>query len=117
MFENLVASQGIAKKPFGSAIMSLALQGALIYGAVVATKGAAETIRAIIQDTTMVFLSPPKAPPISAPLVPMLTFAMPQSLPIALVKRSASCRLLVKIAELNPCGTSLLASIAAERSE
>ncbi len=63
MFENLVASQGTAKKPFGSAIMSLALQGALIYGAVVATKGAAETIRGIIQDTTMVFLSPPKAPP------------------------------------------------------
>jgi hypothetical protein len=28
-----------------------------------------------------VSFSPPKAPPISAPLVPMLTLAMPQSLP------------------------------------
>src|SRR4030066_226126 len=30
-----------------------------------------------------VSFSPPKAPPISAPLVPMLTLAMPQSLPAA----------------------------------
>lgn len=63
MFENLVASQAKEKKPFGSAVMSVAIQGALMYGAVVATTGAAETIRDIIQDTTMVFLQPPKAPP------------------------------------------------------
>ncbi len=60
MFENLVASKVTDKKPFGSAVMSVAIQGALLYGAVVATKGAAETIREIIQDTTMVFLEPPK---------------------------------------------------------
>ena len=63
MFENLVASEAKTKKPLGSAIMSFAIQGALLYGAIVATKGAAETIREIIQDTTMVFLEPPKAPP------------------------------------------------------
>ncbi len=36
-----------------------------------------------------VSFSPPKAPPISAPEVPMLTLAMPQSLPAAARKRSA----------------------------
>jgi hypothetical protein len=36
-----------------------------------------------------VSFSPPKAPPISAPLVPMFTLAMPQSLPAAERKRSA----------------------------
>jgi TonB family protein len=60
VFENLVASKVTDKKPFGSALMSLAIQSALLYGAVVATRGAAETIREIIQDTTMVFLEPPK---------------------------------------------------------
>lgn len=68
MFENLVASKSTEKRPFGSAVMSLAIQSALVYGAVVATKGAAETIREIIADTTMVFLeaapeAPPEAPP------------------------------------------------------
>jgi len=60
VFENLVASKVTDKKPFGSAVMSVTIQAALIYGAVVATRGAAETIREIIQDTTMVFLEPPK---------------------------------------------------------
>jgi TonB family protein len=68
VFENLVASSAKTKKPFGSAVMSFSLQAALMYGAVVATKGAAETIREIIQDTTMVFLEAPKeAPPPEAP--------------------------------------------------
>jgi hypothetical protein len=34
-----------------------------------------------------VSFSPPKAPPISAPLVPTLTLAIPQSEPVAEVKR------------------------------
>jgi hypothetical protein len=38
-----------------------------------------------------VSFSPPKAPPISAPEVPMLTLAMPQSEPAADRKISASC--------------------------
>jgi hypothetical protein len=39
-----------------------------------------------------VSFSPPKAPPISAPLVPMFTLAMPQSLPLGAEERSASRR-------------------------
>ena len=46
-----------------------------------------------------VSFSPPKAPPISAPEVPMLTLAMPQSLPAADRKASADFRFSVKIAE------------------
>lgn len=69
MFDNLIASKAEKKKPLGSAVLSLAIQGAMIYGAVVATKGAAESIREIIQDTTLVFLEPPKpeAPPDQPP--------------------------------------------------
>jgi hypothetical protein len=59
-----------------------------------------------------VSFSPPNAPPISAPLVPMFTLAMPQSLPAWARKRSASSRFCVKIAELRPCGTSLWIAIA-----
>jgi hypothetical protein len=50
-----------------------------------------------------VSFSPPNAPPISAPEVPMLTLAMPQSEPRGARKRSASRRLAsVKIAEDSP---------------
>src|SRR5438874_5453095 len=45
-----------------------------------------------------VSFSPPKAPPISAPLVPVLTLAMPQSLPAALINFSASRISFVKTA-------------------
>src|SRR5713101_7127543 len=58
-----------------------------------------------------VSFSPPKAPPISAPLVPILMLAMPQSLPRALRKVSAEMRLVVNIAEDRPCGTALCHSI------
>jgi TonB family protein len=67
VFENLIASKVTDKKPFGSAVMSFAIQSALLYGVVVATRGAAETIREIIQDTTMVFLEPPKPETPEAP--------------------------------------------------
>ena len=43
-----------------------------------------------------VSFSPPNAPPISAPLVPMFTFAMPQSLPAAVMNSSASRTSVVK---------------------
>src|SRR6185312_6765531 len=59
-----------------------------------------------------VSFSPPNAPPISAPEVPMLTLAMPQSLPIADRYCSADFRLCVKIADDNPCGTSVCMPIA-----
>src|SRR5262245_21955031 len=49
-----------------------------------------------------VSFSPPKAPPISAPLVPMLTFAMPQSEPSADRNRSALRTESVKIALERP---------------
>ena len=62
-----------------------------------------------------VSFSPPKAPPISAPLVPMLILAMPQSLPRALRKISDDIKLVVKIAEDSPCGTSLCQRIASSR--
>jgi hypothetical protein len=44
-----------------------------------------------------VCFSPPNAPPISAPEVPMLTFAMPQSEPSAARNRSASRWSVVKM--------------------
>jgi len=47
-----------------------------------------------------VSFSPPKAPPISAPLVPMLTLAMPQSLPRAERKSSAFAQIVRENGEL-----------------
>ena len=63
-----------------------------------------------------VSFSPPKAPPISAPLVPVFTFAMPQSLPAAHRNFSASRMSFVKIADVRPCGTPLLIAIASSKS-
>ena len=53
-----------------------------------------------------VSFSPPNAPPISAPLGPMFTLAMPQSDPAAATKRSASCTSCVKMQDDRPCGTA-----------
>src|SRR5579862_1971052 len=64
-----------------------------------------------------VSFSPPKAPPISAPDVPMLTLAMPQSEPEAARKASAVFRLVVKIADDRPCGTSFWSDNASSRVE
>src|SRR5437773_11114760 len=49
-----------------------------------------------------VSFSPPNAPPISAPLVPVFTLAMPQSLPAAHKNFSASRMSFVKTAEVRP---------------
>ena len=49
-----------------------------------------------------VSFSPPNAPPISAPDVPILTLAIPQSLPQCYMNVSASFKLLVIIAEESP---------------
>src|SRR4029078_5961277 len=54
-----------------------------------------------------VSFSPPNAPPISAPLVPMLTLAMPQSEPALDRNVSAALTFCVKIADDKPCGTPL----------
>ena len=62
-----------------------------------------------------VSFSPPKAPPISAPEVPMLTLTIPQSDQAEDRNRSASAWSWVKIADDNPCGTPLCSSTASSR--
>src|SRR5262249_32924561 len=63
-----------------------------------------------------VSFSPPNAPPISAPLGPMLTLAMPQSEPVAARNRSASRRSVVKIDEASPWGTPFWSATASSSS-
>jgi len=61
-------------------------------------------------------LDPPKAPPISAPEVPMLTLAIPQSDPMAERKVSATLRDSVKMDEERPCRTPLFTAMASAKS-
>ena len=63
MFENLIESKPKAKKSIGQSLVSLLVHGAVIFAAVKVTAGAAETIKDIVADTTMVFLKPPPPPP------------------------------------------------------
>lgn len=64
MFDELVASNRKKQRSLGQGMVSLVVHLAVIYGMVQVTKGAAETIREIVEDTTLVFLAPPKqAPP------------------------------------------------------
>jgi protein TonB len=63
MFENLIESKKPKSKTFGQQVVSLVLHVVIGYAAVKATAGAAETMKAIIQDTTMVFLKAPEPPP------------------------------------------------------
>ncbi len=69
MFDQLIASKATKQRSFMQGVTSLVLHVAVIYGVVQVTKGAAETVREIIQDTTIVFLAPPKTapPPPEAP--------------------------------------------------
>ena len=62
MFENLIESKRKQQKSLGQSITSVIVHILIIFGAVKATSGAAETLQKVIQDTTMVFLEPPKAP-------------------------------------------------------
>src|SRR3546814_10115609 len=61
-----------------------------------------------------VSFSPPKAPPISAPEVPMFTAAIPQSDPDAERNCSTSRMSVAKIEEERPCGTSFCSAIRSE---
>jgi protein TonB len=61
MFENLIESAPKKQRSVGMSIVSLVLHVLLIIGAIRATAGAAERIKEILQDTTMVFLK--AAPP------------------------------------------------------
>jgi periplasmic protein TonB len=64
MFEHLVESQVKRQRTWWQSLISLVLHGLVIFAAVEATQGVAETIRARPIDTTMVFLKPPEpAPP------------------------------------------------------
>lgn len=67
MFENLIESNRKRQSTLGQQILSLFLHVGVIFAAVRATQGAAEAIREIAVDTTMVFLRPPEAPPPPAP--------------------------------------------------
>lgn len=62
-----------------------------------------------------VSFSPPNAPPISAPEVPMLTLTMPQSDPRGPVQRYWFCKFVVNRELLSPYGTELLISIASSK--
>lgn len=59
-----------------------------------------------------VSFSPPKAPPISAPFVGILTLTIPQSEPFGPVHLNKFFKLAVKRELLSPCLTELLISIA-----
>lgn len=63
MFENLIESKSKGKKSFAQSVTSLVVHAAVIFAAVKVTQGAAETIRDVVADTTMVFLKPPPPPP------------------------------------------------------
>ncbi|MEO7986112.1 MAG: hypothetical protein ABI766_06230, partial [Gemmatimonadales bacterium] len=63
MFENLIESKQKGTRTLGESVLSLLVHGAIIFGAVKATQGVAETIRNRPVDTTMVFLKPPPPPP------------------------------------------------------
>jgi hypothetical protein len=62
-----------------------------------------------------VSFSPPNAPPISAPDVPMFTLTMPQSEPSAEVKISASAWSVVNTDDESPCPTLLFSAIASAK--
>ncbi|TFG44703.1 MAG: energy transducer TonB [Gemmatimonadales bacterium] len=69
MFEILVESKPAKQRSTGQFVVSVIVHGLVITGAVMATKGAAEVVRERLQDTTLVFLAPPKpeAPPEAPP--------------------------------------------------
>ena len=63
MFENLIESNRKRRSSLSQQAASLVLHVGIIFGAVKATQGAAEVIKDIKVDTTMVFLKPPDQPP------------------------------------------------------
>jgi TonB family protein len=62
VFENLIESKPHKQRTLSQTVVSLLLHGVLIFGAIKATQGVAETIRDRPVDTTMVFLKPPEPP-------------------------------------------------------
>jgi protein TonB len=62
VFENLIESGRKPKNTLGQQVFSIALHVGVLFGAIKATQGAAEVIKDIQIDTTMVFLKPPEPP-------------------------------------------------------
>jgi periplasmic protein TonB len=63
VFENLIESNKKPQMSLGQSVVSMFVHVGLIVGAIKATQGAAEAVRDIVVDTTMVFLKPPETPP------------------------------------------------------
>jgi periplasmic protein TonB len=63
VFEVLLESKAKKQRSTTQFVTSVVLHGVLIFVAVQATKGAAEQMTKIFEDTTLVFLEPPKAAP------------------------------------------------------
>jgi len=63
MFDKLIASKPPRTRSTRQSAVSVVLHVVLGYAAIKATTGAAETLKEILQDTTMVFLKPPPPPP------------------------------------------------------
>jgi len=63
VFDNLVESKPKRARSVKETAFSVLLHVVLVYAAVKATAGAAETLNKVLTDTTVVFLEPPKAPP------------------------------------------------------
>ena len=63
MFENLIESKQKGTRTLGQTALSLLVHGGIIFAAVRATQGVAETLKNRPIDTTMVFLKPPPPPP------------------------------------------------------
>ena len=63
MFDNLIESKPKKAKNTRQFITSIVVHALLIAAAVWVTQGAAETVKKILADTTLVFLEPPKETP------------------------------------------------------
>jgi len=63
VFENLIESKQKGTRTVGQTALSLLVHGGIIFAAVRATQGVAETLKNRPIDTTMVFLKPPPPPP------------------------------------------------------
>ncbi|MEP6591638.1 MAG: energy transducer TonB [Gemmatimonadota bacterium] len=63
MFENLIESKPKKEQSTGQLVLSVILHVLLIFGAVKATQGAAETVKKLLSDSTAVFIKPPDPPP------------------------------------------------------
>ena len=63
MFENLIESKPKREQSTGQLVVSVVMHVLLIFGAVKATQGAAETVKKLLADSTSVFIKPPDPPP------------------------------------------------------